>query len=357
MGYEIDFLPVGEKSGDAIALRFGNLFGSRTDQTVVVVDAGFQESGQALVDHIRKYYGTSRVDIVVSTHPDADHASGLEIVLDQMEVGHLLMHLPWQHTHDIDRMFKDDRVTDRSVREALQRSLDSARRLEKLAKAKGIAIHEPFAGLHDRSGAFKIVGPSQAFYESLLPGYRATPEPKDAVGLVEKAIRAGMEVVGKIAESWNFETLKDDGETSAENNSSAVVLLTIDGTSALLTADAGIPALTEVADRLDAEAFDYNSLSFVQIPHHGSRRNVGPTILNRLVGPKRGEDKCVRTAFVSAAKDGGPKHPAKKVTNAFRRRGAHVHATQGVAKWHHRNAPDRGWSTSVALPFYDEVEE
>lgn len=39
MGFEIDFLPVGEegKSGDAIALRFGNLFGQRSEQMVVVI--------------------------------------------------------------------------------------------------------------------------------------------------------------------------------------------------------------------------------------------------------------------------------------------------------------------------------
>ncbi|MFI1955905.1 hypothetical protein ACH437_29400 [Streptomyces xinghaiensis] len=38
MGYEIDFLPVGEESkgGDAIALRYGNLYGSRRELTVIV---------------------------------------------------------------------------------------------------------------------------------------------------------------------------------------------------------------------------------------------------------------------------------------------------------------------------------
>jgi hypothetical protein len=43
--------------------------------------------------------------------------------------------------------------------------------------------------------------------------------------------------------------------------------------------------------------------------------------------------------------------------NAFRRRGAPVHATQGSKKYHFLNAPGRGWSASVALPFYNEVEE
>ena len=55
MGFEIDFLPVGEgeKSGDAIALRYGNLSGTRSEQTVLVVDGGTLDSGAALVDHVK----------------------------------------------------------------------------------------------------------------------------------------------------------------------------------------------------------------------------------------------------------------------------------------------------------------
>jgi hypothetical protein len=60
MGYEIDFLPVGEESkgGDAIALRYGNLYGSRDEQTVIIVDGGYTDDGEALVKHIVDYYGT-----------------------------------------------------------------------------------------------------------------------------------------------------------------------------------------------------------------------------------------------------------------------------------------------------------
>ena len=81
---------------------------------------------------------------------------------------------------------------------------------------------------------------------------------------------------------------------------SAIVQLTVEGRSALLTGDAGIPALTEVAKQLDAEGFDYSQLGFIQVPHHGSKRNVGPSILNRLVGPKQHQDHRLKTAFVSA---------------------------------------------------------
>jgi len=49
VGYEIDFLAVGsgEKSGDAIALRFGDLLGPRTSRRVVAVDGRLQRSAVA----------------------------------------------------------------------------------------------------------------------------------------------------------------------------------------------------------------------------------------------------------------------------------------------------------------------
>lgn len=80
MGYELDFLGVGEesKSGDAIALRFGNLFGTRHEQTVVVIDGGFKSTGDSVVEHIRSHFNTGVVDVVISTHPDQDHINGLD---------------------------------------------------------------------------------------------------------------------------------------------------------------------------------------------------------------------------------------------------------------------------------------
>jgi hypothetical protein len=54
MEIEIDFLAVGDasKSGDAIAVRFGNLVGKREEQTVITIDGGTIESGEDLVEHV-----------------------------------------------------------------------------------------------------------------------------------------------------------------------------------------------------------------------------------------------------------------------------------------------------------------
>lgn len=71
--YEVDFFAVGEgeRSGDAIALRY--TIPGRAEPIVGVIDAGFLSNGNELVEHIPKYYGTDRVDFVLSTHPDGDH--------------------------------------------------------------------------------------------------------------------------------------------------------------------------------------------------------------------------------------------------------------------------------------------
>ena len=89
---EIDFLEAGDKgSGDAIAIRH-----RRNDiDWIYVVDGGYTDDGQKLVDHIRNYYGDpGYIDHVVLTHPDADHASGLATVLNELNVGRLWMNRP-----------------------------------------------------------------------------------------------------------------------------------------------------------------------------------------------------------------------------------------------------------------------
>jgi beta-lactamase superfamily II metal-dependent hydrolase len=367
MGFEIDFLPVGpeNKSGDAIALRFGNLYGGRTEQAVIVIDGGFKDDGQKIIDHIKKYYdGTDIIDLVIATHPHGDHTAGLETILKEMQVKEFWMHRPWDetHTNNISRWFTDGRVTDKSVREALRKSLDTARELEKIATQKRIPIIEPFVGVGKDFGFGRvdIAGPTKEYYESLLPDFAATPESKSAfttllTGVTERVTEA----VSKVFESWDIETLDDSGETSAENNSGAITLLRVNGKHLLFTGDAGIPALTNAVDLLESYSITHENYSFIQVPHHGSKRNVGPTILNRLIGPKLDEDKKIKTAFASCAKNENPKHPAKKVTNAFRRRGAPVCITQGKAIWHYsKDVPDRSnYSPIEPLQFYNEVEE
>ena len=117
-GYEIDLLAVGsgERSGDAICVRYGTPGNYR----VMIYDGGTRESGENLVRHVREHYGTNYVDFVVCSHPDADHASGLTTVLENMTVGALWMHRPWMYSEAIRQYFKDGRIIDNSLTELLR---------------------------------------------------------------------------------------------------------------------------------------------------------------------------------------------------------------------------------------------
>ncbi len=360
-GYEIDFLPVGngERSGDAIAVRYG----TPGIYKVMVYDGGTKESGQALVDHIKSYYQTSRADYIVSSHPDADHASGLSIVLEQMEVGELWMHRPWEHSATIKDYFQDGRITDESLAERLKTKMAAAYALEKLATQKGIPIIEPFRGA--AIGGFVVLSPERDWYiHTLVPEFEKSPEQKKQAAdaglhaLFKALAEASGKAVSWIAEKWNIETLREDVETSAENESSVVLFGEIDGRGILLTGDAGVRALTATANFAESKNVLLPSrLRFVQVPHHGSRHNVSTTVLDRILGPRKTTNDGVttKTAFVSAGKD-STTHPRKMVINAFIRRGASVVPTQGQIKCSRHNMPSRGWDSATPLAFSDQVE-
>jgi beta-lactamase superfamily II metal-dependent hydrolase len=355
MGYEIDFIKVGdgERSGDAIALRYGIPGAYR----VIVIDGGSKESGEELVAHIRTHYNTSRVDYLVNTHPDIDHASGLEVVLEQMTVGEAWVHQPWNYPERIHHWFADGRITVASLRDRLQDALYHAYRVEELATKKGIPVKEPFAGAMIGEH-FVVASPARDWYLEIIAHFEKTPEAKRPAvqeGLLKSLIEKAKEWLD---EHWHLETLSEDCETSYDNESSVVLYGNIGGDGLLFTGDAGVQALTRAADFLAARGIYLpSSLKFVQIPHHGSRRNVSPSLLDRILGPRvLAGSPATKTAFVSAGAK-SETHPRRVVTNAFKRRGAWVGAAKGMPLCHFQNMPSRlGWRPATEIPFYSKVE-
>lgn len=354
-GFEIDFLPVGngERSGDAIAIRYGK----PENYKVLVYDGGTKETGQKLVDHIKTYYGTSRVDHVVNSHPDGDHAYGLSVILEQLEVGELWMHRPWEYSDVIRNYFHDGRITDSSLAKRLQDKMSAAYKLEQIANEKGIPIYEPFQG--NMIGPFIILSPDSNWYiHDLIAEFNKSPEQKQA-GAFDSMIKITTEAMEWISEHWNYESLRKDVTTSAENESSVILFGHLYGKGILLTGDAGVRALTHAVKHTESKDFFLpEEINFIQIPHHGSRNNVTSEILDKLLGPQKSEDdgKTTKTAYVSASK-GSNKHPRQAVVNAFIRRGAKVIATQGQTKrYSHNMASREGWVSVKPLNFSNKVE-
>jgi beta-lactamase superfamily II metal-dependent hydrolase len=370
MNCEIEFMPVGSgtKAGDAIVIRYG----SPTSYELMVVDGGTLDSGATLVAHLQSTFGSqTSISHVVLTHPDADHASGLRTLLAEVPVKNLWMHVPWLHAAASRPYFVNKNWTDEGLVAAIKKEYDLLQEIFDLATSKAIPIYEPFAG--GTIGPFQILSPHKGIYDRLMPQFDRTPEPDQVAleaehywlgtqqpssllaQLVEKAVA---KVQKWVPETWEYERLKDGGITSASNETSVVLYGGFDAGKVLLTGDGGVWALTLAAHQAEQLGILLKDFKFVQIPHHGSRRNIGPTILNRLIGPIQQKGSASRfSAFVSAPPD-DDMHPRKMVTNAFLRRGGTVIATQGIKKIYYGGFPARpGYSDAVPMEFATQVED
>ncbi|AVR08331.1 putative hydrolase [Burkholderia thailandensis Phuket 4W-1] len=361
--FEIDVLAVGEgeKNGDAIALRFGTPGNCK----VMVYDGGTKDSGKALVDHIRTHYQTKRVDYVVNSHPDQDHASGLSVVLKELEIGELWMHQPWNYSKEIIDYFHDGRISNDSLAARLQDKMAAAYELEQLAEKKGIKVCEPFAGAMI-GGYFHVLSPERDWYvHTLIPEFEKSPELKkssiskalDGLGTTLKGL--GAKALDWIDEKWDVEMLREDVSTSAENESSVVLFALIAGRGILLNGDAGVRALNAAATYAESQGIDMpTQVTFAQIPHHGSRNNVSTTVLDRLFGKRRNQTDGSRGTAIASVSKKCETHPRQVVVNAFLRRGFKVLKTKGTGKCHYNNTPNReGWSNCTDyLAFSAKVE-
>ncbi len=289
----------------------------------------------------------------------------MSVILENLTVGKVLMHRPWEHSAAIHDLFDDDRTTPNSISERSRENLTAAHEVEKLALAKGIEIIEPFSGVATTSGTIRVLGPTQEYYREVLAQFDFMPDLVEAQDRSFSFLNAAAQIINWVAERWDQDLLVEPGEdaTSAENNSSMVLLITTaDGKHYLLTGDAGVPALSKALDFAAhlPTPIDWSKLQFIQTPHHGSKRNIGPSVLNRLFGgikPLLGTAPD-KTTFISAAKEGSPKHPNKRVTNAFLRRGVKPFVTAGNGVSHQDDAPARaGWSSATPLPFQSQVED
>lgn len=355
-GIEIDFLPVGEKSksGDAICIRWGynlcDTTGKTRNQRVLVIDGGYSENGDAIVEHIQKYYGTSHISAVINTHPHRDHISGLHKVIEKCSVTNLIIHKPWEHT-GLKDVFRDGRITSRSIKEHLKEGLESAYSLVQEAVAKKVNVYECFApSVWDETDwldvKIRILGPTKGYYDNLLPAFSSTPTDGADVDLGQR-----VDFSLPMVPAWKC-PLTDDGETSAENNSGIILTLTLPQTVGsgivMFTGDAGMPALNNALDLAEEQGMKISEcIRFFQVPHHGSIQNLGPTVLTRIFGSWKND----AVSYVSVSKEHDNEHPAKHVVNALRDHGVSCCQTQGVSiRRSYGVVPVReGWSDIKAI--------
>ncbi|MCA8196187.1 ComEC/Rec2 family competence protein [Burkholderia vietnamiensis] len=356
MLYEVDFLPVGDTFGDAIVIRYGD---EESGYWLHVVDGGRTDTSQTIINHIEKYYSGYHINHMVLSHADNDHACGLIGVLKHFEVKNLWMNRPWLYAGEVLHHFHGN-FTHQGLIDEMKERHPYLVELEQIANEKGTQIHEVFQGA--KIGCFTILAPSRQRYIDLIPDLEKTPtsyKVEDASSQQFGLLKSLMEAAKKwLEEKWDVETLSDNPQppTSASNESCVVQYAQLGERGrdrVLLTADVGPVGLTEAADY--AHALQLPMPKFVQIPHHGSRHNVTPAVLDRWLGPRTAEGTHVGTAFCSIGAN-KPDYPRGQVKNAFMRRGFKVYSTRTAWLSHYEGEGHPGVVPATPEEFDSKVE-
>lgn len=356
MGYELDLLPVGngEKSGDAILLRFGDLNKGKSSQCVIIIDGGYKNTAEKIKSHLRKYYNCVNnadkieIDLMILSHPDNDHVSGLvELAKDpEVQINNILMHRPWKEM-DVS-WFKDGRITNDSLKERLADAFEKAYELDRATpNAKKLS---PFPTTYTCGEAqLHILAPSEDRYKTCIAQCGKTPQ-----SIFES--REGRTFsYGKITNEENYsegDYIKwyYDEHTSEINESSLIILFEYQDAKVLFTGDAGIQGLNEAIEYANIKGLDLSKLNVIKMPHHGSRKNVTPEIMDKLGGNGT-------ACYISCVKDDEGHHPSKRLINMLNQKGFKVYTTQGSILHRYKNAPSReGYVTACPKDSYQRME-
>ena len=359
-GFEIDFFPVGDKSksGDAICMRWGyGLCTDKPEQFVMVVDGGFKGDGVKMIKHIKEVYKSKSIDVVINTHPHADHLGGLHELIDDncIVIKHLALHTPWLHPK-VDKFFKDGRVTSKSVKSNLREGLESVYSLVSKSKNRKIPVCDLFSergSFIEKSVRVSCLGPSTEYYESLLPDFDCTPT-KGNMKTLARRLKGRNRMVDA-----DRCPLTNEGETSAENNTSLIISLTLpDKSVVLLTGDAGIPALSRALKRAKELEVDLSKLWLLKVPHHGSVQNLGPNIISALLEPSYLCSDDDRFAIISVSADPPFDHPARNLINEIVEYDFKVCQTNGDLLFAGRGAfQERGYPVAKNIGPFDKVQQ
>ncbi|MDE6068250.1 MAG: MBL fold metallo-hydrolase [Treponemataceae bacterium] len=362
--YRIDF--IGEKESEKDFSSILVYFETDKNKKVLgVYDGGFESTGRVLLEHLEKHYfnyfkdGKRKLDFIVCSHPHDDHVSGLKYLIENCEVQNLYMNRPWKYADELFKYRTDGRITQESLERQLKEIFSSVDDLEAIAAEKSVNIVDAFAGAKIEDEIY-VLSPSIDFYKKLIIECCEKLETKINIKESSEGLFSRVKkYILNIIEEWNKETLKEDVSTSPENEMSIVLYCNAGNESFLLTGDSGLRGLGNAIEKAGKKGISIkDSVSFYQIPHHGSRHNVSPSLLNELLGEIK-DDSHISTkiAVASVCKDSD--HPLKVVTNAFIRRSVKIYSTKdgNIISYSYKLPSYDGWTFLKEGEFSNKVEK
>lgn len=339
MDFVIDFVYVGDGDGIVIWGRNPN-----ERDFVFFLDGGNQEYGTKIVQHYRKWIKPhlyeNRTIAFINSHPHADHINGLiEIVKELGE------EITWGIYNDPVKFISDElrknikqsalRKEDADI-DHLYKSFQKVQELNDLCEQYNINKTEALTDVFDYK-EIKIVSPSREFYKSKVQMFTNIDFLK-SVDYTNSTLE-----VDEALESLKPCAIVDEKNDASPENLSATVIELIDSSNNryLLTSDAGV----ESFDEMEKNGFDTKNLTIVQLPHHGSRRNISTNWIGKFA-PKM---------FIISAQ-GNKKHPRKAVLSCIKKNLPNswiysTHKNKGTLSYTTNKSvfPNRNWGNAETL--------
>jgi len=309
MDFVIDFISVG--NADAIIV-----WEKKDGQDIIIfVDGGKTGNGKDVIEHYNNFIKpniNNPVLIIVNSHPHADHINGLLEIVEHFEnqISYAIYNDPLKHiSTEREQEILDHYDEDPDINH-LYEVFEKVKKLNDLCSKYSIKRIDAFSDL-DYGGLFQILSPSRAFYKEKVDFFTNVANLKQN----DYTKKGGAEVNEEVEGLKPCEIVDEKNDASPENLTSSIIEFTSsNGKKYLLTGDCGVDSFNSAEEN----GFTLNGYEAVQLPHHGSRRNVNSTWLYKL-SPE----------FFVASADGSKKHPRKAVISCIKKNieGCKVYST------------------------------
>lgn len=293
----IEMLNLGKS--DSIFVTLKDVLGTPLS---ILIDGGLSSEAEDVLDIYRRHHTTSPTLLVISTHSDSDHINGLPTILKSATNRNkvLFQNCPHDFVDVIQLRNKSRRLHSEQDRDSfsglLERTTDLAGQAYRSGFTRYMASASSQPVFNWGNWNIYIAGPGPTFLRNM---YTSDTE---FSSMFSK--RDGDPNV--------YEGSIDDGsDTSHINNSSIMILIAGPGGKFLFTGDAGVYSLNYARQILNL-----SNLTFLDVPHHGSRRNLDSAIIQAL---------RPQMAYISC--DGSDKHPGSDVINKLKLAGSQVSST------------------------------
>lgn len=312
---------------------------------IIFLDGGKPGDGIKVINHydiyIKPHLPTKPIILVINSHPHRDHIGGLPEIINHFKtnIHRVYFNDPLKYVSLMQRNLISEyhkKYSSSKQISALYESFKDVDNFKTVLTKYGLSPHPIFSDTPLGHNLFNVLGPSEAFYKQKVQFFTAKTS-LERMHLLKEA----EEDINEVEEGNKPCVIVDEkNDTSAENLTSTIIQLTDSNNRRyLFTADSGVDSY----ESAQGNGFCMKDFYIVQLPHHGSRRNINTNWVCKF-NPNQ--------YWVSAA--GNKKHPRRAVIECIKKNLPYcevfsTHKCNDIYITTSNLFPDRGWVDATPL--------